>query len=97
LELVGTHTADPALLGALRDARDAGFKIALDGFRLSPGLEPLLALANVATLVKQVNELRGRGLTLIALKVESREEYEACRAMGFDGFQGYFFAEPAVV
>ncbi len=107
LELVGTHSADPALLGALRDARDAGFKIALDGFRLSPGLEPLLALANVvkldiralsgATLVKQVNELRGRGLTLIALKVESREEYEACRAMGFDGFQGYFFAEPAVV
>ena len=107
LELVGTHSADPALLGALRDARDAGFKIALDGFRLSPGLEPLLALANVikldiralsgATLVKQVNELRGRGLTLIALKVESREEYEACRAMGFDAFQGYFFAEPAVV
>jgi len=107
LELVGTHNADPALLGALRDARDAGFKIALDGFRLSPGLEPLLALANVVkldiralsggTLVKQVNELRGRGLTLIALKVETREEYEACRAMGFDGFQGYFFAEPAVV
>jgi EAL and modified HD-GYP domain-containing signal transduction protein len=44
-----------------------------------------------------VNELRGHGLTLIALKVESRQEYEACRAMGFDGFQGYFFAEPAVV
>ncbi len=107
LELVGSHRADPELLGALCDARDAGFKIALDGFRLSPGLEPLLELATVvkldiralsgATLVKQVNELRGRGLTLIALKVETREEYEACRAMGFDGFQGYFFAEPAVV
>jgi EAL and modified HD-GYP domain-containing signal transduction protein len=107
LELVGTHSADPELLGALRDARDAGFRIALDGFRLSPGLEPLLELAGVvkldiralsgATLVKQVNELRHRGLVLIALKVETREEYEACRAMGFDGFQGYFFAEPAVV
>jgi c-di-GMP phosphodiesterase len=107
LELVGSHSADPALLGALRDARDAGFRIALDGFRLSPGLEPLLDLAGVvkldiralsgATLVKQVNELRNRGLVLIALKVETREEYEACRAMGFDGFQGYFFAEPAVV
>jgi EAL and modified HD-GYP domain-containing signal transduction protein len=107
LELVGTHSADSELLDALRDARDAGFKIALDGFRLSPGLEPLLELANVvkldiralsgATLVKQVNELRDRGLMLIALKVETREEYEACRAMGFDGFQGYFFAEPAVV
>jgi c-di-GMP phosphodiesterase len=107
LELVGSHSADPELLGALRDARDAGFRIALDGFRLLPGLEPLLELASVvkldiralsgATLVKHVNELRHRGLTLIALKVETREEYEACRAMGFDGFQGYFFAEPAVV
>lgn len=107
LELVGSHSADPELLGALRDARDAGFRIALDGFRFAPGLEPLLALAHVvkldiralsgATLVKQVNELRGRGLTLVALKVETRQEYEACRAMGFDGFQGYFFAEPAVV
>jgi c-di-GMP phosphodiesterase len=107
LELVGSHSADPELLGALRDARDAGFRIALDGFRYAPGLEPLLALASVVkldiralsgnALLKQVTELRGRGLTLIALKVESREEYEACRAMGFDGFQGYFFAEPAVV
>src|ERR1700750_2556417 len=89
LELVGSHSADPELLGALRDARDAGFRIALDGFRLSPGLEPLLDLATVvkldiralsgATLVKHVNELRHRGLTLIALKVETREEYEACR------------------
>ena len=107
LELVGNHTADAELLDALRDAVDAGFRIALDGFRLSPGLEPLLELATVvkldiralsgATLVKQVGALRARGLHLIALKVETREEYEACRAMGFDGFQGYFFAEPAVV
>jgi c-di-GMP phosphodiesterase len=107
LELVGTHSADPELLGALRDARDAGFRIALDGFRYDPGLDPLLEVASVvkldvlalsgAALLKQVRELRQRGLTLIALKVESREEYDACRAMGFDGFQGYFFAEPAVV
>jgi EAL and modified HD-GYP domain-containing signal transduction protein len=107
LELVGSHEPDPELLDALRDARDAGFRIALDGFRYAPGLEPLLELASVvkldilalsgSALLKQVTELRGRGLTLIALKVESREEYEACRAMGFDGFQGYFFAEPAVV
>ena len=107
LELVGSHSADPELLDALRDARDAGFRIALDGFRSAPGLEPLLDLASVvkldiralsgSALLQQVTALRGRGLTLIALKVESREEYEACRAMGFDGFQGYFFAEPAVV
>jgi EAL and modified HD-GYP domain-containing signal transduction protein len=107
LELVGAHTADDELLGALRDAVDAGFQIALDGFRYAPGLEALLELASVikldiraltgSALHKQVMSLRDRGLTLIALKVETREEYETCRAMGFDGFQGYFFAEPAVV
>ena len=107
LELVGTHTADPELLEALRDAVDAGFQVALDGFRFAPGLEPLLDVASVvkldiralsgSSLVSQIGELRARGITAIALKVETREEYEACRAMGFDGFQGYFFAEPAVV
>src|SRR6185503_3899200 len=79
LELVGSHSADPELLDALRDARDAGFQIALDGFRLSPGLEPLLDLASVVkldiralsggTLVSQIRELRARGITAIALKV----------------------------
>src|ERR1044072_8045266 len=50
LALVGSHSAAPQPRSALRDARDAGFRIALDGFRLVPGLEPLLELASVVKL-----------------------------------------------
>ncbi len=31
---------------------------------------------------------------ILAEKVETREEYEFCRNLGFDYFQGYFFFEP---
>ena len=36
-------------------------------------------------------------LTLLAEKVETREEFERCRELGFDSFQGYFFARPSLV
>ena len=34
---------------------------------------------------------------LVAEKVETREDYERCRALGFDAFQGYYFTRPAVM
>jgi EAL and modified HD-GYP domain-containing signal transduction protein len=36
-------------------------------------------------------------LYLLAEKVETRSEYEHCRALGFDAFQGFFFAQPVLV
>ena len=44
-----------------------------------------------------VNVARGRGLQLIADGVETREAYGFCRGLGFDAFQGQYFAEPVVV
>ena len=40
---------------------------------------------------------RGRGLHLIADGVQTREAYGFCRGLGFDAFQGQYFAEPVVV
>ena len=107
LELVGEQTVDAELLVALRDASEAGFQIALDDFRLSAESEPLLELADAVkldireldgrTLIRHLARLRDRGLRLIAEKVETRQDYHGCRALGFDEFQGYFFAEPVLV
>ena len=41
--------------------------------------------------------LKARGLRLVAEKVETDEEAERCRELGFDAFQGYFFARPAPI
>jgi c-di-GMP-related signal transduction protein len=69
---------------------EEGFTLALDNFAYRPELEPLLRLASVATLDIQaldregqadhVRRLRGHGLTVIAEKVETRDELEHCLA-----------------
>ena len=105
LELPAPDRADDALAMIARELAEAGFRIALDGFRIADD-----ALLSVASIVKldlrdgdgdrlaaTVAGLSGRGVRLIADGVETRADYRACLALGFDGFQGRFFAEPAVV
>jgi EAL and modified HD-GYP domain-containing signal transduction protein len=48
-------------------------------------------------IVAAANIARGRGLEVIANGVASREAYGFCRGLGFDAFQGQYFAEPVVV
>jgi EAL and modified HD-GYP domain-containing signal transduction protein len=107
LELVEDQLIDDELIAVLAELKEAGFSLALDNFSDRPEYEPLLELAAVAKLdvqaldaaeqAEQVQRLRARGLTVIASKVETREELEHCRRLGVDGFQGFFFERPAIV
>jgi EAL and modified HD-GYP domain-containing signal transduction protein len=105
LEIDASGGADDVLIAVVRDAVAAGFRIALDDFRYTTGSEALLAHAGIVkldiarldgeTLTGTVASLRGHGIALFAKNVETRAAYDDCRALGFDGFQGRFFAEPA--
>ena len=107
LELVENQTVDDLLLRILRELIDQGFRIALDDFVLTPESEPLLELASVvkldvraldrASLLDHLERLRDQGPILIAEKVETHAEYHDCRELGFDAFQGYYFATPALI
>lgn len=107
LELLEGQAVDRELLAVLDELRSAGFRVALDDFRFDTGWEELVARADAVKLdIRElegdalddaVRRLRRPGLYLLAEKVEHRAEYERCRALGFDGFQGYFFAEPVLV
>ncbi|MBL8482618.1 MAG: HDOD domain-containing protein, partial [Rhodocyclaceae bacterium] len=48
-------------------------------------------------LARLARELRPRGVRLLAEKVDSEEQATHCANLGFDLFQGYFFARPAVL
>jgi EAL and modified HD-GYP domain-containing signal transduction protein len=48
-------------------------------------------------LEMHVRQLKSRGAMLVAERVETPEEMEMCRAIGFDLFQGYFLARPAIM
>ena len=107
LELLENQTIDDALLEVLNELTAAGFRIALDDFRFTDGWESLIELASTAkldirdltvdALADAVARLREHDVTLLAEKVETRAEYELCWALGFDAFQGYYFAEPQLV
>jgi EAL and modified HD-GYP domain-containing signal transduction protein len=48
-------------------------------------------------ILPRVEALRPSGVALLAEKIETREQFESCRAMGFDYFQGFFLQRPSTV
>jgi c-di-GMP phosphodiesterase len=107
LELLEDQIVDDALLGVLAELVAEGFTIALDDFRLTPATERLIRYASIIkldvlehtdrSLEDLVSHLRANyaGLTLLAEKVETPSEWVRCRVLGFDAFQGYYFARPS--
>ena len=102
-----SHHTDDVLLRRLDALRRAGFRIALDDFAYHPSLAPLIRRADIVKLdvmadglprtAAVVAALRPYGVDLLAEKVETGEEFEFCRELGFTTFQGYFFARPREV
>jgi EAL and modified HD-GYP domain-containing signal transduction protein len=96
------------VLARVRELSGHGFRFALAGIGGdSVRLQTLLPLASFVKLDLRVTpspslpvmvpRLQGLGKTVIAEKVETRDEYNACLGVGFDYFQGYYFARPAVL
>ena len=108
LEIVAGVVPDDALLARMRALAGHGFRFALDGIEGdSLRLQRLLPLAAFvkldlrtvppAQLPNLVRRLHGMEKTVVAEKVETREAYQAALDLGFDYFQGYYFARPAVL
>jgi EAL and modified HD-GYP domain-containing signal transduction protein len=97
-------SANDATLGRIGELRGHGFRFALDADPVSDPskLLPLfdyvkmdLRRVPVAQLAHQIAPFKGR--KLLAQKVETRDEFQACLDLGFDYFQGFYFAKPAVI
>jgi len=112
LELAATVMPDDAVLARLAELAGHGFRFALDGIAAnsaedSARLQKLLPLARFVkldlrstsqqALAPLVARLHGMHKTVVADKVETREEYQACLDLGIDYFQGYYFARPSVL
>lgn len=84
-----------------------GFTIALDDYRFESHWAPLLPHCKIIKVDilnldldayrQQISDLKAMGLTLLAEKVETREDFDRAKGLGFDLFQGYFFAKPQLV
>ncbi|HET9131524.1 MAG TPA: HDOD domain-containing protein, partial [Terriglobia bacterium] len=107
LEILENAAPDLKLLGALSMLRMKGFRFALDDYNFQDKLVPFLQHCSFVKLdLRQVNRdqlkrelpsLRKFTAALLAKNVDSVEEFEFCRELGFQYFQGYFFCKPRAV
>ena len=107
LEILEDSVPDQPLISSISKLSKKGYQIALDDFKYSEWFRPLLELTNIAkidiqaqnraSLAKHIESLRQYDLKILAEKVETHEEFEFCRNLGFDYYQGYFFCKPNVV
>lgn len=107
LEILEDIVVDAALIDAVRKLSQEGYLIALDDFIFHESLRPLVDIADIIkidvraltreTVSAHVTELRRSKARLLAEKIETQEEYEYYKALGFDYFQGYFFSRPKVI
>lgn len=107
IEILEDVEPDEAIIAACRKLKQLGFTLALDDFVYQKSYEPLLELADIIKVdfllngVEEQKELAKmfipRGIRMLAEKVETHEVYEQARQMGYQLFQGYFFAKPVIV
>lgn len=106
LEIVETVVADGEVLKACASYKKLGYRLALDDFRMSEGMEGLVSLADYIKVDFRLSDaaeragilamLRGTNVTLLAEKVETEQEFQVAMNEGFTLFQGYFFCHPTV-
>ena len=107
IEVLENIEIDDSVIADLKRLSDEGYRIALDDFIFTDELASLVELADIVKvdlraqdavqLTEQVEKLKRFDVTLLAEKVETMEEFEICRELGFELFQGYFFSKPQVI
>ena len=107
VEILETVQATPEILEVVRELKEAGYKIALDDFVLSPGYEPLIEMADIIKVDfritdspkerKKMREILPSHVRLLAEKIETEEEFQQAVDFGYVFFQGYFFCKPTVL
>ncbi|MGZ4169984.1 MAG: EAL and HDOD domain-containing protein [Solirubrobacteraceae bacterium] len=107
LEIADEEDFDDELVTALRDLKDRGYRLALDGFGTRAHSDTVLELFDIVKLdvrelgagelTAQVERLRPHSCQILAKRVATPPEQALCVDAGCDLFQGYFFCQPAVV
>lgn len=108
IELLETVQITPAVVARCRDLKQLGFSIALDDVEgIDPAHCPLMPVLDYVKidvlnapselLAPIVEKMARHKVQLIAEKVDSEEMANRCRELGFELFQGFFYARPVLL
>ena len=107
IEIVETVPISKKLIEACKHIRDLGYKIALDDHDFDPKWDAFLPYVHIVkvdiketdteTVRANIEKFKKAGVKLVAEKVETEEEFNTYLELGFDYFQGYYFAKPQII
>jgi EAL and modified HD-GYP domain-containing signal transduction protein len=108
IELLEQVAVDDAVIERCQFLRKRGYKIALDHFVGNfSDIDPLLRAVDIvkvdfgeidALLIPaMIDVLKPYKVKLVALKIETAEQFEDAKSLGFDYFQGFHFACPELI
>jgi EAL and modified HD-GYP domain-containing signal transduction protein len=107
IEVVETVEPTTEVVQACKNIKELGYTIALDDHDFDPKWDVLLPYADIIkvdivecdepTLIDNIKKYADSKVKLVAEKIETMAEFEKYRDMGFDYFQGYFFARPEII
>lgn len=107
IEILEDCTPTPELLSAVKEMHELGYKLALDDFIPSKEWRAFLPYISLIKFDIRaisfekaqlfIDRLSGSGIQFLAEKVETHEEFDQAKKVGFDYFQGYFFSKPEMI
>lgn len=106
IEVLETVEVSHELKRACELTNHKGYRLALDDHDFSERWKQLMPHINLVKidiqdqglqLAKRLQWFKQRGVPILAERVETQEQYEACRELGFDFFQGFFFERPEII
>lgn len=105
VEILESVTADAEVIAACVEMKRQGYRLALDDVTEEADSD-LLQLADIIKVDFRATSLESQarlardqkraGKRLLAEKVETLEEFERAKGLGFDYFQGFFFSKPVL-
>ncbi|MGO9660330.1 MAG: EAL and HDOD domain-containing protein [Acidimicrobiales bacterium] len=106
IEVLESVRRDPQVVAGCRQLAKSGYRLALDDYVWEDD-DPLLDLVSIvkldvlaltpAQLAHAVGRRGGFAVELVAEKVETRQQLDHCRQLGFDLYQGYLLSRPELV
>jgi len=107
IELLETIEVNAEVIARCRELKAKGFRLALDDFIYDSSYDPLLEIVDIVkvdilqmtpdSMRETVKVLKQYPVKLLAEKVEDQSQYEEVLSLGFELFQGYYFAKPSLV
>lgn len=106
IEILESVEPDHKLLGKMKRLKELGYTLAIDDYTADYGYEEVTNLCDIVKvdfiqcsreeIESVVERLKESNKLILAEKVETKEEFQWAKSLGFDYYQGFYFSKPSI-